>query len=400
MDARLAAERAARRSYGKLLAALGSRTRDLGAAEDVLAEAFLAALRQWPREGVPDRPEAWLLTVSKRRLADQGRRQAVREASVAALEHMASLHGAEASDDPLPDRRLTLLFVCAHPAIDEAMHTPLMLQVVLGLDAARIASAFLVRPAAMAQRLSRTKARIRDAGVPFEVPVHRDLGPRLDRVLEAIYAAFTAGADDPQSQGLAAEALELARLVAEALPDEPEAQGLLALLLHAMARQSAGRSDDGRYVALSDQDTARWDWTLQVEAEQRLFVALRQGRFGRFQIEAAIQSAHAARAYTGRTDWPAILGLYEGLLTLVPTLGARLGHAAALAENGRVTEALARLDELPAERVADWQPYFALRAELLRRTGDLEGARSAARRARELAADPAVQAFLAERHGL
>jgi predicted RNA polymerase sigma factor len=238
------------------------------------------------------------------------------------------------ADTIFPDERLKLLFVCAHPAIDEAARTPLMLQAVLGLDAARIASAFLVAPAAMSQRLVRVKAKIRDAAIEFRVPEARELPSRLDAVLEAIYAAYGSGWDDvagadARRQGLAEEAIWLGRLVVRLLPEAPEGRGLLALMLYCEARRPARRDAGGGYVPLSQQDVARWSGPMIDEAEAMLAGAAQAGTPGRFQLEAAIQSAHAQRARTGRTDWEAIALLYEGLLRYAPSIGARVGHAEA-----------------------------------------------------------------------
>ncbi len=279
-----------------------------------------------------------------------------------------------------PDERLKLLFVCAHPAIDAAMHTPLMLQTVLGLNAIRIASAFLVSPDAMGRRLSRAKAKIRDAAIPFEVPAAKQLAPRLHAVLEAIYAAYGSGWDDladPQSRWLPGEAITIGRTLVELMPDEPEALGLLSLMLHCEARREARRDDLGDYVPLSEQDVARWSQPMIEEAEVHLAHAARAGRIGPFQLEAAIQSAHAQRAVTGATDWEAISLLYEGLVRMAPTIGALVGRAAAVAEARGAEAGLKALEELPPERIATYQPYWALIAHLLGSLGAL--ARSARR---------------------
>ena len=291
---------------------------DVARAEDALGDALLAALETWPRTGVPDNPEAWLLTAARRRLVDGARHAGVAAAAEAGLNVMLE-ERADASPAALPDERLALLFVCAHPAIDEAARTPLMLQAVLGLDAARIASAFLVAPATMSQRLVRVKARIREAGIRFEMPAPGELAARLDAVLEAIYAAYGSGWEDvagadPRRHGLAEEAIWLGRLLARLLPDAPEAAGLLALMVHCEARRPARRDAAGRYVPLSEQDVTRWTRPLMEEGERVLAQAARANAPGRFQLEAAIQSAHAQRALAGTTDWEAIALLYEGLL--------------------------------------------------------------------------------------
>ncbi|MBN8893110.1 MAG: hypothetical protein J0H91_22745 [Rhodospirillales bacterium] len=308
--ARAAAEAAARASYGRLVAWLAARTRDVAAAEDALADAFAAALRTWPARGVPDRPEAWLLTTARRNLGHAARHRLVRAAAAPTLHLLATAAQDRDEAGAFPDERLKLLFVCAHPAIDPAMHTPLMLQSVLGLDAARIAAAFVVAPAAMGQRLVRAKAKIRDAGIRFAVPGPADLPARLAPVLDAVYAAFGTAWDAPPrgeepggpAANLGEEAIWLARLIASLLPEEPEALGLLALLLHCQARQPA-RRDAAGFVPLSAQDPALWSAPLIAEAEAALLRACALGRIGRFQLEAAIQSAHAGRARGAAVDW-------------------------------------------------------------------------------------------------
>ena len=249
--ARASAEAVARRSYGKLVAFLASRTGDVAGAEDALSEAFATALVDWPASGVPDSPEAWLLTVARRRLIDTGRRQRTQSESVDHLKLlMDELDAAAASKPALPDDRLALMFACTHPAITANVRAPLILQTTLGFDAATIGSAFLVSPAAMAQRLVRAKGKIQQAGIPFRVPDRSDLAPRLDAVLEAIYAAYAEGWSDPDGtearrRNLAEEAIWLGRLVASLLPEEPEALGLLALMLYAQARRPERRDAQG-----------------------------------------------------------------------------------------------------------------------------------------------------------
>ena len=399
-EARRAVERAARDSYGRLVTFLAARSRDIAAAEDALADAFRAALETWPRDGVPDRPEAWLLTAARRRLIDGARRLQVRAEAVPGLRLAAEEAQDLAETGRFPDERLKLLFVCAHPAIDAAMHTPLMLQTVLGLDAARIASAFLVSPAAMGQRLSRAKVKIRDAGIAFELPEAKELPPRLDAVLQAVYAAYGSGWDDvagadPRRKGLAAEAIDLGRMLRPLLPAEPEVEGLLALMLYCEARREARRGPAGEFIPLSEQDTAQWSMPMVAEAERILASAAQDGRMGRFQLEAAIQSVHTQRARTGETDWEVIALLYGGLVRLAPTIGARVGQAAAVAEARGAAAGWALLQAIPAEAVASYQPYWALAAHLLRRLG--KPADTAYERAIGLCEDPAMRAFLLRR---
>jgi RNA polymerase sigma-70 factor (ECF subfamily) len=406
-DARRAAETAARHSYGKLIAFLAARTRDVAGAEDALSEAFAAALRDWPAQGVPRNPEAWLLTVARRKSVDALRRRRSGDDSAGHLRLIADeLEAAAASAGDIPDERLRLMFACAHPAIDANIRAPLILQAILGFDAATIASAFLVSPATMGQRLVRAKTKIRHAGIPFRVPERADLKERLDTVLEAIYAAFAEGWSDPagteaRRRDLAEEAIWLGRLAASLLPDEPEALGLLALMLHAEARRLTRRDEDGNYVPLADQDPGQWDAALIDEAEALLVRAGTLGRIGRYQLEAAVQSAHAARRITGATDWTAIAQLYEALLVVTESPVVAVNRAVAAGRAHGPAAGLALLDALEADpRLAEYQPYWAARADLLARTGDPARADEAYERAIGLEIDPAVRRFLQHRRAL
>jgi predicted RNA polymerase sigma factor len=403
-----AIERVARESYGRLVAYLSANTHDVGSAEDALSDALIAALGSWPRDGVPQNPEAWLLTAARRSFIDLVRHRQVAEASEPTL----ALLREESKDMTLspefPDERLKLLFVCAHPAIDPAMHTPLMLQSVLGLDAARIAHAFLISPTTMGQRLVRAKTKIRDSGIQFEIPQERELPERLDAVLEAIYAAFGIGWDDmagvdQSGRELAEEAIWLARVLLHLMPREAEVHGLLALMLHCEARRAARRGPDGRYVPLSEQDCEKWSLPLIEEAERHLGDAASRGRLGRFQLEAAIQSVHAERARGSRIQWSAIMMFYEQLMRISPTLGTRTGYAAAVAEAKGAEAGLAALDGIEADDVsisaAAYQPYWAVRAHLLQRLGKTTEALEAFDRAIGLTEDPAVRQFLLQRRG-
>lgn len=400
-----AAALAARAHYGKLLAFLCARTRDVAGAEDALSCAFEAALRDWPLKGVPAQPQAWLVTVARRELVDNWRRHSVREAACADLLLLASVSSddLEANQRATPDDRLTLMFACAHPAIDHAVRAPLMLQTILGLDAATIASAFLVAPATMGQRLSRAKAKIRQAGIPFRLPEAEALPERLDAVLDAVYTAFTQGWTDPagldaRRQHLAEEGLWLGRLLAALLPDQAEALGLLALMLHAHARRGARRGQGGDYIPLAQQDSALWDHALIAQAETALRDASKLHALGRFQLEAAVQSAHASGRAKGRTDWPAIARLYQALATLTGSPVVQINRAVALAESEGAAAGMALLDTVAADaRLQAYQPYWAARAQLLAACHRKPEADAAYAQAIGLEIDPAVRRFLQAR---
>jgi RNA polymerase sigma-70 factor (ECF subfamily) len=402
------ADAVARRSYGKLVAFLAAALRDVAAAEDALSDAFAAALADWPLNGCPANPEAWLLTVARRKGIDGIRRRRSGDAAGAQLQVLAELDEAVAAatdEAPLPDRRLALLFACAHPAIDAGIRAPLMLQAVLGLDAKTIAAAFLTSPDAMGKRLGRAKQKIRQAGIGFTIPARDELAGRLDGVLDAIYAAFAEGWSDPGGtdllrRDLTAEALFLAGLVAGLLPQEPEALGLLACMLYAEARRRARRNADGDYVPLDEQDVASWDTAMIDEAEALLLRASTLGRIGRYQLEAALQSAHVERRRSGRTDRTPEVQLYDMLLAICGSPVVALNRALAIAEVRGPRAALEILDALAAGgRLVDYQPYWAARAALLARTGAHGEAGEAYDVAIGLAGDPAVRRFLQKRRG-
>lgn len=394
---------AARASYSRLVAYLAARTRDVAAAEDALSDAFRGALETWPSRGVPDKPEAWLLTSARRRLIDMSRHRTVQEQAVTTL-RLLTEEAAEraAATADFPDERLKLLFICAHPAIDVAARTPLMLQTVLGIEAGRIASAFLVGPAAMRQRLVRAKAKIRDARIAFDVPEPQELPDRLDAVLDAIYAAYGTGWEDaagadPRRRGLAKEAIWLARIAVHLLPEAAEARGLLALMLYCEARRPARRTEAGAYVPLSDQDVGLWCQPMMEEAKGSLAKAAALHRLGRYQLEAAIQSLHAMRLATDQVNWPSIVRLYDSLVDLSPTIGALTGRAAAVAEARGGEAGLAALDAIEPGRARSYQPFWAVRGELLAKLGHPADADAAYTRAIGLTEDRAVRSFLASK---
>jgi RNA polymerase sigma-70 factor (ECF subfamily) len=404
--ARAVAEAVARRSYGKLVAFLAARTGDVAGAEDALSDAFAAALGDWPMRGVPANPEAWLTVVARRKTIDAARRRRHRDTAADPLRLLAEELKAASGAADIPDDRLRLMFACAHPAIDAGVRAPLILQTVLGFDAATIASAFLVAPATMGQRLSRAKTKIRQAAIPFRLPDKDDLRERLDAVLSAIYAVFAEGWADPAGTearrgNLADEGIWLGRLVVSLLPDEPEALGLLALMLHAEARRAARRDAAGEYVPLAEQNTRAWNEALIDEAEALLSRASRAGAIGRYQLEAAVQSAHVISRRTGRSDWAAIEQLYDALLVMTGSPVVAINRAVAIAETRGPEAGLAALDILGGDaRLAEYQPYWAARAGLLARTGDAAGAEAAYQQAIGLEADPAVRRFLQRRRSL
>ena len=395
-DAAAAAETAARHSYGRLLAWLAWQWRDVAAAEDALAEAFATALERWPVDGVPASPDAWLLTAARRRLLMAARRQRLADDPTLTVlwpnEHEA------APDAPaLPDTRLRLLFVCAHPAIDAGVHSALMLQTVLGLDAARIASAFLVKPETMTKRLVRAKSRIRATGLRFEEPEPQEWPERLASVLEAIYGAYTlhwGQVDDTASGELAAEAMFLAELVAAHLPDEPEALGLVALLWLCEARRPA-RSEV--FQPLHEQDARRWDHALVARANAALLRAAAHRSAGPYQLEAAIQAAHVQGHIDGRVPWDGIVRLYERLLALAPTVGAQIAHAVAVAHARDARAGLALLEAIAADRVASHQPWWAAHAHLLAMDEAHDAAAAAFGRTLALTVEPRLRDWIETR---
>ncbi len=396
-----AVEDVVRASYGRLVALLAVRTRDLAAAEDALSDALVAALRTWPERGVPASPEAWMLTAARRSLIGAHRRGETAKRAAPALATLAD-ELAAAPSSAFPDRRLELLFACTHPALDPGVRAPLMLQVVLGVDAARIARAFLVKPATLGQQLVRAKRRITEIGIPYRVPERGELPERLGFVLDAVYAAYGTGWDDTAIGGasdgvdLAAEAIHLSTSLAELLPGEAEAHGLAALLLHSHARAPARRAD-GRFVPLTEQDTTAWLREPMLRGEEHLNRALAIGVVGPYQLQAAIQSVHNRRALTGLTDWVAIGALYDGLHVLAPSIGGAVGRAAAHLHAHGPTAAEAALDAVDPDLAGGYQPYWVTRAEIALARHDLDTAQEAMARAIELTADPATADHLRRR---
>jgi RNA polymerase sigma-70 factor (ECF subfamily) len=397
VEAPKVAERVARDSYGRLVALLSARSRDIAGAEDALGEAFVAALATWPIRGVPANPDGWLLTAARNRLLNAARHQRVRDLASVDLLTLAS-----ATDDTrsaFPDERLKLMFVCAHPAIDVSVRAPLMLQTILGLDAERIAGAFLVAPATMGQRLVRAKVKIRAAGIRFEAPDPADLTGRLSEVLDAVYAAYGVGWDGlhdlrMDSRDLTEEAIHLGRLLVALLPDQPEPKGLLALMLYCEARRPARHGSDGSFVPLDRQDARLWSREMIIEAEGLLTTASRFQQFGRYQCEAAIQSVHIQRPIIGKTNHEALLTLYGMLVAASPSTGALVGLASVLVEVGWASEALDLLDSIPQAAGVAYQPYWVVRVRTLSSLGRSADAEMALARALELTEAEPVRIFL------
>lgn len=401
-------ERVARESYGRLVSLLAARWRDIEAAEDALSEALAVALERWPASGIPANPEGWLVRVARNRLLDRHRRSRladrIREGQQEALARDAATEVASVEElvleERIPDERLALLFVVAHPALDESVRGPLMLQTVLGMTAEQIGSLYLRSPAAIGQRLARAKRKIREAGIGFAAPEPAQRTARLPYVLDAIYGAYTAGwaGRDERSRGGATEALWLAELLASLVPDDPEALGLHALLLYVEARAGARTDADGCYVPLDEQDEALWDREMIKRAEAAMLRARRMHTVGRYQIEAAIQSAHCARAFGPPARPDDVTRLYEALLHVAPSIGAAVAYASALSRSVGPEQALGVLAEW-ADGAQSYQPYWAARADLLALAGRNREAAVAYGKAIALCDDPAVQAFLRNRAG-
>lgn len=392
---------AARDSYGRLLALLAASTSDLAAAEDALADAFERALGTWPSEGVPRNPDAWLLTVARNRLRDEWKSARAQRSVPLDAEQDAPAYFDDIDVDSIPDRRLELMLVCAHPAIELTVRTPLMLNTVLGFTAEQVGRAFSVPASTMATRLVRAKKRIKTAGIPFRIPDRAELPARMASVLEAVYGAYVIDwATGPQARQVPSEALHLAEVLATLVPLDPEARGLAALIELSAARAPARVDAEGRFVPLAGQDPSLWDSRLIGRAHEHLSAAHARGQLGRFQLEAAIQAVHCARGSDGTTDWPTLLTLHRILHAVAPSLGSSVALAAVTAEVDGPAAGLAALDALLEEAGQDarrFQPAKATRAHLLDSLGRKEEAVAAYESAISLTHDTAERQYLEHR---
>ena len=380
-----------REHAGRLAAALVRLTGDFSAAEDLVQDAVVAALERWPGEGIPERPDAWLFTVARNRGLDMLRRQDNYRRKLALMQWPAPAE---------PDERLRLIFTCCHPALPRAAQVALTLRVVCGLTTAQIARAFLVPETTVAQRITRAKRKITDAGIPYRVPDPDEVDARLAEVLAVIYLVLNEGylstADRPQSHGLVEDAEWLAAMLFGLMPTEPEVAGLLALIRLHRARAGARFDRDGTLVLLPDQDRSQWDRGAIADASRLLVQAARQHRPGPYQLQAAIVACHAEAPSWADTDWEQIVLLYEMLLVLAPSPVTRLHRTIALRYKAGPQAALTELDEL-AGTLDQYHLYHATRAELLRALGHHSLARTADQRALQLTANPAEQAVLRQR---
>lgn len=383
-----AAELAARASYGKILSILSARSGDIALAEDSLAEAFAKALTIWPKQGVPKNPDAWLLTVARNKITDRQRHIT----RFPTQQEFPELPDENKKHIIYPDERLALLMVCAHPAISSDLHTPLMLQTVMGMEAKTIAQLFMVSPAALAKRLVRAKKKIRDAGIPFQIPDPEHLPERSHAIYEAIYAAHSLDWLEP-GDSFGDEALYLADLMTRLLPDQPEAFGIAALVAFGHARRNA-RIDSGVLVPIEKQNVKLWDDQLLAYGTRQLHHAQQYNVIGRFQLEAAIQSVHLERRNTGSTDWAALNKLYYALIKDNPSTGAMVAQAVVTSHLHGAKAGLKALENIETITNGSFQPLWAARAELLARQGEKTKAEIAFEKAISLTTEIPLRQFL------
>lgn len=395
INASRAAEIAARDSYGRILAYLSARTHDIALAEDALADAFAKALTNWPQQGVPDNPDAWLLTVARNRLSDHQRHTT----KFPTESDIPEIPAPDLQDSSLQDQRLALLMVCAHPAIAPDLHTPLMLQTVLGIQARIIAKLFLISPAALTKRLVRAKTKIRDSGIPFEIPDLEHLPERSNAIFEAIYALHAHDWLDP-ADGMGEEALYLTNLLCKFLPNNAEVFGLTALIAFSHARRAA-RVVDGVLIPIEQQNMDDWDDNLIAYGNRQLSRAYDLASIGRFQIEAAIEAVHLARRDAETTNWKALNQLFHALLKIAPSAGAMASQAIVTANLHGAETGLKALDSLEQQIGTGFQPLWAVRAELFSRSGQFEMARECYDKAISLTTDlPVIRFLKGKRAGL
>jgi RNA polymerase sigma-70 factor, ECF subfamily len=393
-----------RREYGRCVATLIRFLGDIDAAEEAVQDAFAVAVAKWPSEGQPPNPGAWIVTTARNRAIDRLRRESVRDQRHAQAHLLygaaaqAAGDNALAQEETVPDDRLRLIFTCCHPALNQPAQVALTLRLLGGLETPEIARAFFVPETTMAQRIVRAKRKIRNTRLPYRVPAEAELPARLQPVLAVVYLIFNEGyaatADSLMRLDLCAEAIRLARVLAELMPDEPEAQGLLALLLLLHSRSAARVSDDGSLVRLAEQDRRLWDRSLIAEGQAIVRACVQRGRPGPYQIQAAVNAVHSVAPSIDSTDWHAILTLYDQLYALTPTPVVALNRAVALAEVRGPAAGLSAVDELRSSGLDRYYLFHASRADLLRRLGRITEAAAAYATARSLTANPVEQAFL------